>query len=1032
MGDRENETMIFKSEDIFRFQKPLLLFFGGVFLALLAVFVSAAYVLQNYYIDQSINKQLNNVQHLFQQELEFESQFISAILDHYETDTNLQQAFLDRNKDKLLSLTLPLFQSIKNNHNITHFYFITPDKTCFLRVHNPSRDGDVIGRFTMNQAFESGKISHGIELGPYGTFSLRVVKPWIIDGELAGYLEFSKEIHHITPRLKYSLGMELFFLVNKKHLSKVNWLEGLTMTGITGKWDEIPDHVIIDRTLSTIPADMKELVALSHIEKKGRKFTTSFDSRKFHGGFIVLRDASGKDVGEIIALTDVTREISASSASGAILAACIILGAFTFTLFYVFTNRLRAKLLSSYSSLKHEIRVRSETEQKLYQHEQNLEAVVLDRTSKLAIANTKLEKEIQERKSAELSLLARETILRKSQEIAHIGSWSVDLKTGDMLWSEEIYQIFGFPIAATKPDYKLFQKAIHLDDREKVKEAYDLALSEHKPYDIVFRILRPDGTERIVHEKSEEKYDETGKAIYSIGVTHDITEQVAAQKALHESDEQLRLLIQSSEDMISLHDLNGTYIYYNGPSRYLLKSEDIIGKTPFDFFDHNTADMLVNRIKETGHTGKSFTYEIQLDWFGEKIWFSEYIYPVYEQDGTLTKVAKIRRRIDKLKKAEFEIQASQKDLMLRKEAEEKIRLAYSELDQIFNAAVPLSVTKDFKLMKVNKAFCSYFGLTEGEVIGKKCFDFWDSQFCTTDICPMENIFAGQDTFQRDIDRIINGRHIICSIRAVPFKDENGNILGIVSTFFDMADRKRAEERLHKAQQQLLHAEKLSAVGQLSASIAHEFNNPLQGVMAVLSGVKKRVPLDENNANLLSLALSECNRMKLLIKDLQNFNRPTSGIIEPINIHSTIDSILLMSKKNLQVKKITIIKAYAAHMPLIKAVSDQIKQVVLNLLNNASDACRDGGTITIKTKVLDEKISLAIEDSGAGIRKEDIQHIFEPFFTTKPAVKGTGLGLSVSYGIIKKHGGSIEVKSETGKGTCFTVTLPIDGVNEMLT
>jgi signal transduction histidine kinase len=108
------------------------------------------------------------------------------------------------------------------------------------------------------------------------------------------------------------------------------------------------------------------------------------------------------------------------------------------------------------------------------------------------------------------------------------------------------------------------------------------------------------------------------------------------------------------------------------------------------------------------------------------------------------------------------------------------------------------------------------------------------------------------------------------------------------------------------------------------------------------------------------------------------------------------------------------------------VADQLKQVFLNLLNNAADACVGGGTITVKTEMLGERVVVRIHDTGTGIKPEDKDHIFEPFFTTKPAIKGTGLGLSVSYGIVKGHGGEITVDSEPGKGTTFSVTLPIEG------
>jgi len=239
------------------------------------------------------------------------------------------------------------------------------------------------------------------------------------------------------------------------------------------------------------------------------------------------------------------------------------------------------------------------------------------------------------------------------------------------------------------------------------------------------------------------------------------------------------------------------------------------------------------------------------------------------------------------------------------------------------------------------------------------------------------------------------------------------------------ERTKALERTHR---QLLHSEKLSAVGKLSASIAHEFNNPLQGIMNVLSGVHDRAQTNEEDALLLELALKECHRIRDLIMQLQNFNRPTTGRVSFVDLHELIDVMLLMTKEDFRSKGIAVEKKYAGNMPHIQGVDDLLKQVILNLLTNAADACEGGGIINISTAVLDQEVAIRIQDSGKGISAKNMPHIFEPFFSTKPQVKGVGLGLSVSYGIIKSHHGRIEVNSEEGHGAVFTIILPIAGLS----
>ena len=247
--------------------------------------------------------------------------------------------------------------------------------------------------------------------------------------------------------------------------------------------------------------------------------------------------------------------------------------------------------------------------------------------------------------------------------------------------------------------------------------------------------------------------------------------------------------------------------------------------------------------------------------------------------------------------------------------------------------------------------------------------------------------------------------------------------------------RRVEQRtreLQETQKKYLHAEKLSAIGKLSASFAHEFNNPLQGIVSVLNGLRRRVVLEEEDKGLLDEAIEEGHRLKGLIHNLQEFNSPSTGRKSLINLHKTLDSVLLLNKQDFSKKGITIVLDYAPHLPEIEAIADQIKQVFLNLLANAADACSaHGGVVTIRTwQESEDMVAVSFQDTGVGIQPQDLDLIFQPFYTTKAEVKGTGLGLSVSYGIIKHHQGEVRVASRPDHGTTFTVFLPIKESDSM--
>ena len=297
---------------------------------------------------------------------------------------------------------------------------------------------------------------------------------------------------------------------------------------------------------------------------------------------------------------------------------------------------------------------------------------------------------------------------------------------------------------------------------------------------------------------------------------------------------------------------------------------------------------------------------------------------------------------------------------------------------------------------------------------------------------------GIDNFIHQPYRLIhcNGNSVWVSDCTTLIRNPHGEITHYQGYLLDITKMIKMEkeivatrECLGKTREMLIHTEKLAAIGRLSASIAHEFNNPLAGIRSVIEGVQKNYTFSEADQHLIDLALLECDRINNLTVNLQDFNRPSSSTKERIDIHLLLDEILILSTKDYQKANIKITTEYAAENMSVFIVRDQIKQVLLNLLTNARDALNGtGGTITIATEYLEREIIIRIKDTGCGIAKHDLEHIFEPFYTTKSSIKGTGLGLSVSHGIIQAHRGNILVESIPGKGTTFSVVLPVDEAN----
>jgi len=311
------------------------------------------------------------------------------------------------------------------------------------------------------------------------------------------------------------------------------------------------------------------------------------------------------------------------------------------------------------------------------------------------------------------------------------------------------------------------------------------------------------------------------------------------------------------------------------------------------------------------------------------------------------------------------------------------------------------------------------------------------------------------------DRII-GVFTVQSFERNSYKNQHLDILKTLASYTAIAlDNSNAHNRLKEMQNQIIRQEKMASLGQLVAGIAHEINNPVNFISSGLRPLKDRIneifllldkykelePIGDSKEladltnqiyqlkreisfettvseieELIETISDGANRTAKIVRDLQHFSRDKKGVIENININKHIDSTLNLLRNQYK-NRIKILKEYNEDL-MIECYSGQINQVLLNILSNAIQAIEDVGEIRIRTYGDDKYIFIVVSDTGKGIAEGDILRIFDPFFTTKDVGKGTGLGLSISYEIIKSHRGDIEVKSELGKGSEFTIKLPV--------
>ncbi len=247
----------------------------------------------------------------------------------------------------------------------------------------------------------------------------------------------------------------------------------------------------------------------------------------------------------------------------------------------------------------------------------------------------------------------------------------------------------------------------------------------------------------------------------------------------------------------------------------------------------------------------------------------------------------------------------------------------------------------------------------------------------------------------------------------------------VGFFVDLEEQLDMARRLKHTQNLLLQSEKLAAMGRLTSLIAHEVNNPLYGIMNTLELLKSEITEGHEKRALLEMAIDETQRLSDTLRKMLSFARPGSEELQLTDVNRLVDEIITLHRKQFIEQNITVKFDFASKGHTIPASKNQLRQVFLNMITNARDAMPEGGELFIKTRSGRQLLEVEIKDTGIGISEENIDKIFDTFFSTKDDVKGVGHGLSVCHSYIKDHGGDIRVESQTGVGTLFTITLPLN-------
>lgn len=591
-------------------------------------------------------------------------------------------------------------------------------------------------------------------------------------------------------------------------------------------------------------------------------------------------------------------------------------------------------------------------------------------------------------------------------------------------------------------DKNFFEMALAGDNWEDVYEDIEGRMSSQDTVDLETTVLSDDETERTFLWNLIKEIDPKDKSVKGIlAIAQDITELRKAQNQLNENEFVLNLIVDKAEDGLITIDENGIIQSFNEGAENLFGyvSQEIVGKNvshlmpaPYskehdnyikNYIDRGSSSFIGGPPKELigkNKNGTTFPLEITL----------REIYKGYQK-----MFIGIARNISKRKETEIQL------VEVRGKYQ---RIMDAELD-----AVLVVDSNTQQILESNPAALSLYGYESEEFIKLNFKDLIaesDPLLNGGHIVPISGLGSTQkisQLYQKKKDGGLFPASITTSSFRLRDTDFELKIIRDISAEVLLEEKLKEkqdqfDEALLKKENQLeeiikqsedqeaaLRQEKLNAVQHITSSMVDLINNPIQGIENILEQVKERAEMADIHKGLVTVAMNECRRVADLVGKMKIFQPPAEEDLESLDVHQVLDEILQSNMGTLHDRTITLEKQYADQLPAIEAVTQQIRQAINNIIKNAEESfSEDEGKITISTEQDGSNVKIHIQDTGCGIPEKEMGRIFDPFYTTKSAAHRPGLGLLASLGIVQNHNGDIEVHSQLGEGTTFTVTLPL--------
>jgi len=643
--------------------------------------------------------------------------------------------------------------------------------------------------------------------------------------------------------------------------------------------------------------------------------------------------------------------------------------------------------------------------------------------------------DISERKRAHEALRRSESYLLEGQRLTHTGSfgWRVAGKNPTYL-SEECLRIYGFDPDKGMPSWEERLQRVHSEDQARWHEVIERAIEEKSGYEVDYRIILPCGTLKYIHVVGHPMFGESGDLVEFIGTAMDITERWKAEEALRESEHHLRLLIEAIPALIwCAMPGEGKVVYTNQrfcgyAGRTLDELLECKWMTLIHPDDVETTRLSWRHALETGEPHE-ITHRIRRG-DGEYRWFRTLAEPLRDRENRITQWYGLNIDIDDNRKMEEDLRQS----------EEKFRLMIDTIPALVWCATP-----EGGPAFINKRMATYTGVAEDQSSkvarnsgdGSEPFSpiwYWREMMHPDDFdstLPIwTNCLRTGDSYNVEFRlRRSDGAFRWFQIWGEPFRDQSGRIVNWYGINVDIDDSRKMADALRTTQARLARATQIATVAELSASIAHEINQPLAAVVANGDACESWLSTEPPNLERARLAVQRIirdgNAAAEVIQRIRSLFKQTTPSKVALDMNEVIGEVLRLLANEVQRKKIVVETDLNPNLPKTLADRVQMQQLMVNLANNAIDAM-EGMIDRPKSLILRSRrngpdtILIEVCDHGSGLA--DVERVFEPFFTTKD--KGMGMGLSICCSIIDVHEGTLWAQQNENEGTTFSFTLPI--------